>query len=370
MSRRVFLFSPYHTGSHAAWAEGYARYSRHRVRLFTMKGQFWKWRMQGGALELAAQVVMAYDQGDRPDVLLVTDMVNLPALLALARPRLDGVPALLYMHENQLTYPLPPGVKRDLTYGLINTLSMVCAQGVAFNSAYHRDEFFAELPRLLKHFPDYNHLELVPALRAKSRVLPVGLDLERLWRQRTPPRPATAPLRILWNQRWEYDKAPEVFFAALYRLDATDLPFELAVAGANFRRQPAEFAEARGRLAGHIVHWGYVDDADAYARLLWEADLVVSTARHEFFGVGILEAIACGCYPLLPRRLSYPEILPSSYHAAHLYEDEDDLVARLCWAAAHPAAVRTTNLTAVAAAYDWQRVAAAYDEWVETGDGG
>ena len=53
---RVWLISPYHTGSHRAWAEGYARHSRHQVTLLTMTGQLWKWRMLGAAVEMAAQV--------------------------------------------------------------------------------------------------------------------------------------------------------------------------------------------------------------------------------------------------------------------------------------------------------------------------
>lgn len=358
---RIFLLSPYHTGSHAAWAEGYARHSRHRLRLLTMAGRFWKWRMQGGAIELAQQVGEACQTGDQPDALVITDMVNLPALLALARPWLDAVPTLFYAHENQLTYPPPPGETRDLTYGLINVLSMTCANRIAFNSQHHLDEFFAELPRLLKHFPDYNHLEIVPQLRDKSLVLPVGLDLARLDACRTPPRPADAPLRILWNQRWEYDKNPAEFFDALYALDAAGLPFDLCVAGENFRQQPAEFEAARAQLGGRIVHWGYAESRDAYARLLWEADLVLSTADHEFFGISVLEAMYCRCYPLLPHRLSYPELLPPESHSAHLYRGFDDLVARLKWAALHPALVRQTDLSPVAARYDWRHLAPVYD---------
>jgi glycosyltransferase involved in cell wall biosynthesis len=362
---RIFLLSPYHSGSHAAWAEGFARHSRNDVRLLTMAGRFWKWRMQGGAIEQARQAAAACQAGDRPAALVITDMVNLPALLALARPWLDSVPALLYAHENQLTYPPPPGETRDLTYGLINVLSMLCANRIAFNSQHHLDEFFAELPRLLKHFPDYNHLEIIPELRARSLVLPVGLDLARLDACRTPPRPAEAPLRILWNQRWEYDKNPAEFFAALYALDAADLPFEVCVAGETFRQQPAEFEAARAQLGRRIIHWGYAESRETYARLLWESDLVVSTAYHEFFGISILEAMYCGCYPLLPHRLSYPELLPPEQHGPHLYRGFDDLAARLKAAALHPAAIRQTNLNAIAAAYDWQRLAPVYDAVIE-----
>ncbi len=362
---RIFLVSPYHTGSHKAWAEGYAAHSRHEVHLITMAGRFWKWRMQGGALELADRIAALAREVGPPDAILATDMVNLPALIALARPWLDRVPIHLYMHENQLTYPPPPGEKRDLTYAMINVLSMAAADRIHFNSAYHRDECFDELPRLLKHFPDYNHLEVIPRLRDKSDVLPVGLDLTFFDAYRPPARFA-GPLRILWNQRWEYDKNPGEFFRALYALADERLPFQLIVAGENFRQQPGEFAEARQRLADHIIHFGFAASREAYARLLWRADLVLSTAIHEFFGVSVLEAIHCGAYPLLPNRLSYPELIPPELHPAHLYVDFDDLLAKLRWAVANPEAVRAQNRAWIADRFRWEKLAVWYDDVLHT----
>ncbi len=363
----MLLISPYHTGSHKAWAESYVKHSRYEIHLLTMAGRFWKWRMQGGALELAQQVERHCRTVGRPDALLVTDMVNLPALLALSRPWLDGVPTLFYAHENQLTYPPPPGEKRDLTYGMINLLSMVAADAIAFNSQYHLEEFFDELPRLLKHFPDYNHLEIIPLLHAKSQVLPVGIDLGWLDQHRSSLHPNSldqTPLRILWNQRWEYDKNPAEFFDALYVLQDAGLPFQVIVAGENFRQQPAEFAEARERLAQHIIHFGFAKDRETYVRLLWESDLVVSTAHHEFFGVSILEAIYCGCYPLLPHRLSYPELIPASHHVTHLYHDFDGLVERLRWAARHPNAGASRHAKRGRRIFDWRQIAPRYDDLI------
>ncbi|MGK7905882.1 MAG: DUF3524 domain-containing protein [Synechococcus sp.] len=371
-----FLVSPYHTGSHAAWAQGYIDRSTFQIDLISMAGRFWKWRMQGGALELSQQVIhhCQFSKVERqisqdkraeryrqPDCLWVTDMTNLPALLALARPYLDGVPILYYAHENQLTYPTPPGEKRDLTYAAINLLSMVTADAIAFNSHYHLQEFFDELPRLLKHFPDYNHLDAIPKLQAKSQVLPVGLDLHKFDPYEKTPFTQKGSLRILWNQRWEYDKNPSEFFQALYELDKAGVPFEVVVAGENFRQQPAEFAEARRRLGDRIVHFGYADTLTSYAQLLFNCDVVVSTAHHEFFGISVLEAMYCHCYPLLPNRLSYPELIPQSLQPEHLYDTFEQLCDRLKWAAHHLNRVRESSLRSVALEYEWHTLAPRYD---------
>src|SRR5690606_39414460 len=132
--RRVLLCEPYCSGSHRAWAEGLARHSRHDVRLVTHRGAFWTWRMQGAALTLAAEVDRVVAGWGRPDVLLVSDMVHVPALLGLARRSLAGMPVVVYMHENQLTYPVPPRTAPDLTYAMVNWLSMAAADRVVFKT--------------------------------------------------------------------------------------------------------------------------------------------------------------------------------------------------------------------------------------------
>ncbi len=54
-------------------------------------------------------------------------------------------------------------------------------------------------------------------------------------------------------------------------------------------------------------------------QLLHAGTIVLSTALHEFFGMSVVEAVRAGCRPLLPARLSYPELFDGNF----LYKDEE-----------------------------------------------
>ncbi|WP_412060295.1 DUF3524 domain-containing protein [Rubrivirga sp. IMCC45206] len=330
----VLALEPWFGGSHRQFLDGLAAHSTHDLRAVTMAARYWKWRMQGGAVTLAEKAREACADGWRPDVVVASDMVNLPAFLALSRDWLADVPVVVYFHENQLTYPLREGRERDYTYATVNYLSALAADRVVFNSQFHLDEFFGALPDLLRRFPDYTHVGALPGLRAKSGVLRLGLDLAGL----DAARPAAearksrepGPPVILWNHRWEYDKDPEAFFRVMNRLDDAGERFRLVLAGKTFAEQPPAFETGFRRYADRVLHYGFAESFQDYAALLWRSDIVVSTSVHEFFGVSMLEAIHCGCHPLLPNRLTYPELIPERLHspllhAPVLYDTEDDL---------------------------------------------
>lgn len=326
----VLALEPWFGGSHRHFLEGLARHSTHDFRLVTMADRFWKWRMQGGAVTLAHKAREVAAEGFRPDVIFASSMVNLPAFLALTRELFAETPVVLFFHENQLTYPLRPGTQRDYTYAYVNYLSALAANRVVFNSQFHYDEFFDALPKLLRRFPDYTHLRTAQRVRDKSSVLHLGLDLAALDRHTATQAKLPGPPIVLWNQRWEHDKNPEAFFRVMNRLDDVGCAFRLILAGERFEVLPPAFETAFQRYAERIIHYGYADDLAEYAKLLHRADLVVSTSNHEFFGVAILEAIHCGCHPLLPRRLTYPELIPERLHrpllhAPLLYDDEEGL---------------------------------------------
>ena len=371
---KILLVSPYHGGSHQSWAEGYKQFSVHDIRLLSLPARFWKWRMHGGAVTLARRFREMIDSDHWiPDLILATDMLDLSTFLTLVRRHISTVPIVLYMHENQLTYPLPEETlagpmrrqkgERDLHYAFINYSSMVCADRILFNSHYHRNTYFGALPNFLKHFPDNNELDSVGNLRSKSGVLPVGINLKSFGEVAREGELSAESL-ILWNQRWEYDKNPSQFFDALYKLAEDRTPFRLAVCGQNYRNQPEEFVEASHRLAPQIVHFGYADEQQ-YHRLLWQADITISTAYHEFFGISILEAIACQTFPILPSKLSYPEIIPDEYHDRCLYGSDRELNNHLRWALENREKTKkiARQLATHARIYEWPLVATLYDDY-------
>lgn len=332
---KVLALEPWYGGSHRNFLDGLKKHSKHDIHAITMSARFWKWRMHGGAVTMARKVNDWVAEGNKPDVILASDMVNVPAFLSLCRPALSDVPVIMYLHENQLTYPLKEGRQRDYTYAYINYLSCLASDAIVFNSRFHHDEFLDALPVMLRAFPDYNHMHSVQKIRERSSVLHLGMDLNAHDQHAQGATPRTrgqlmdTPV-VLWNQRWEYDKNPEAFFRLMNRLDDAGCSFRLILAGEHFEEQPYEFERAFERYAERILHYGYAEDFEEYSSLLHRADIIVSTAIHEFFGIAVMEAIYCGCHPLLPNRLSYPELIPDSLHrpllhSPTLYEDEEEL---------------------------------------------
>jgi glycosyltransferase involved in cell wall biosynthesis len=374
---RILYLDPFHGGSHAAVASGYAHHSRHDITLLALSiAGGWRWRMRGAAVTLARRL-REHMRGQKIefDIIVCTDMFDLATFLGLTRDLIAGAPVALYFHENQLTYPLPAGRARDLAFPWINYTGALAADALCFNSDFHRRAFLEALPALPGRYHDHRELDLIDTIAAKARVLPPGIELSRLDGQveagmregkkdsseLASPAPQLQSPIILWNSRWEYDKGPQAFFAALRELAARGVDFRVIVAGEHIDPNEPNFLAARDWLGPRALAWGYAPDLAAYRAMLWQSDIVVSTAIQEFFGISVIEALYCGCVPVLPRRLSYPELLPAEHHDACLYQDDSALADRLEATIRDLPALRQRSFRDIAARYDWSRMAAQWD---------
>src|SRR5437867_5610656 len=172
---------------------------------------------------------------------------------------------------------------------------------------------------------------------------------------------------VLWNHRWEFDKNPGAFFAALGVLAARGREFRLALLGENTQFVPKPFLEARERFRTRIVRYGHVRSEASYRSWLGRADIIVSTARQENFGLSVAEAVAAGAFPLLPARLSYPELLPRSLHADCFYRTQEELVRKLDHLLARPgrAADGCRARSRLMSRFDWPVIAPRFDALVQ-----
>lgn len=356
-----FLFlESFYSGSHALFADGLKEAVYHDIDLMTMPGENWRWRMLGAALYFAERMpdLSGYDG------LIATDLLNLPDLMARMLP--NRSPVMAYFHENQLTYPQPPGDKKVAQTGTINIATALAADRVAFNSRFHMDAFIEAAGKFLDKMPDCRPGRIQETIQKKALVLYPGVEPSPV--QATLPKNSHGPPLIIWNHRWAYDKNYEAFFDALDAVAAQGLNFRLALLGENFGRVPQPFEDAKNRFADRIVQSGYVKSRRQYRQWLSHGDIVISTTNQENFGIAVIEAVLSGCIPLVPARLSYPEIIPSAFHDQCLYTDPRDLIDKLGRLISAPDKRRRMAgpLKDAMQSFLWKNRVSAFDEILET----
>ncbi|MFT6396957.1 MAG: glycosyltransferase involved in cell wall biosynthesis [Bradymonadia bacterium] len=317
---RALFIEPFDVGSHASFRRSITAGVVADWTELTLPGRHWKWRMRGSAVWFAREHRAELELGH--DLLFASSYLPLVELHGLV-PATAQIPSVLYFHENQLAYP----IRREhggsnYQFGFTQLVSALAASAVVFNSEYNRSSFFEAAENLLKRMPDAVPASWLSEIQAKSLVLPLPLTL-----------PDAAPdvLKnselgplILWNHRWEFDKNPELFCDALEAIAARGVPFRVAFCGQRFRQAPDCFERAREALGGRVVAFGH-QPLEVYQSLLRRADIVASTAVHEFFGISIVEATHAGAMPLVPNRLAYRETVRAEFR----YATDDEFEARL-----------------------------------------
>ena len=301
---KILLLSGYDAASHRRWREQLeALLPEFHWQGLTLAPRFFRWRIRGNPLSWLHEPLLQ----EPWDLIIATSMVDLATLRGL-HPRLAGTPCLLYMHENQFAFPVSSGQNASADPQMVNLYSALSADCVVFNSAWNRDSFLTGARAFLQKLPDGVPEGVIETVSNKSRVIPVPIE-DRLFTERSSLVDRTCP-HLLWNHRWEYDKGPDRLLKFLHVLEQRAVQFRLSVVGERFRSYPKAFDQIREQFGRCIEHWGFLASREDYDRLLLQADMVVSTALHDFQGLAILEAMASGCVPLAPDRLAYREYVP------------------------------------------------------------
>ncbi|KFD54113.1 hypothetical protein M513_04890, partial [Trichuris suis] len=285
--------------------------------ILTLPGRKWPWRARTAALHFSQaipddciyHILLIRFKLSRTGGIALLACFGFEAELVALRSSLTSALKVVYFHENQLVYPVQRNDSCDFQFSYAQIVSCIVADRVVFNSEYNRHSFLSAIPSVLRRIPKEGRpSNIAPLIEAKCTVLyfpAVFPPLGTLSRSQN-------ELHIVWPHRWEHDKHPELFFSVLRQLITSQCNFCLSVLGEAYEETPECFPAARDFLKERILHWGFIPNKEAYYDILRSSHVVVSTARHEFFGVAMLEATYLGCWPLCPDGLAYREIYPPS----------------------------------------------------------
>lgn len=339
---RILLLSAYDADSHKRWHKGLrSHFPEYQWTLLTLPPRYFSWRIRGNSLSWSFEHRQLLEEPY--DLIVATSMTDLSALRGFV-PTLAAIPTVVYFHENQFAYPSSHNTHKSVEPQILNLYTALCADAIVFNTDFNRQTFLSGVEELLRRLPDHVPKDVISQLSGRASVLPVPLEAscfapvcspvseqQAMWPLKAPGE--ARPLRLLWAARWEYDKGPELLLAILRELRVRNIDFQLCLLGQSFRRSPPEFEIIRQDFTGELVQFGHEPDSLRYQQWLASADVVLSTALHEFQGLAVLEAMAAGCIPLLPNRLSYPEMVADDFlydiSSEHLVDQAQAAVDRL-----------------------------------------
>lgn len=307
------LISGYHSLSQATWAEFIVdQLSDINWSTIALPPRYFSWRMRGNPLSIGQ--LQPELLATNYDFILATSSVDLATVQSIY-PALRNTPSLLYFHDNQFDYPPSSNPQSVVDWQITAIYSAIRADKLVFNSFYNQQSFLKGVQKLLKKMPDLAPKHLTESFNVKSLIIPVPIKQNMNSRLQK-----SNKLRIVWNHRWEWDKNPELLESIVDKLAKHSQQIELIITGQQFRTVPESFTRIQ-RYPSLVSHCQFVEDKSEYQRLLASCDVVLSTAIHEFQGIAVLEAVAAGCLPLLPNRLSYPEMFGPDY----LYQESGSI---------------------------------------------
>jgi glycosyltransferase involved in cell wall biosynthesis len=345
------LLESYYDGSHRHLVDGLRQHVCPGAQLWTLPGRKWKWRMRGAALEFARRFET---ESPEPDGIFVTSLANAAELRSLLPPAARTMPLAVYFHENQLAYPIQHFDQRDHHFAWTNLHSALVADRLAFNSQFNLESFLEGMDLVIRKMPDARPDWVLDRIRDRAQVLPVPIDAP------TGERNPSGPCHIVWNHRREFDKGGESLLDAAGALVESGLEFRFSLLGQEFETCPPVYREVAQKLGNHLAHDGFVESRDEYSQILARADVALSTARHEFQGLSVLEACAAGATPLVPDALAYRELFPEEWR----YRSDADLCDRLVDRVRDVERWRATDPRSVARPFTWPELAPRWEKFL------
>lgn len=316
MDKYLFV-EPFNFGSHKFFAKQILRHSRLEIVTHFGSDPSWKWAMRFSGINCHKFIQNATHASEIRAV-LCSNYLNLEFL------KMDATfpPVVMYHHENQFAYPRQTHQSHDFNFTIIEMINLQLAEKHIFNSQWNLDSTVEGWRKARRRLPAAYRKLFSDHWIERSCVVYPGIESLR------PPvltETKVAESVIIWNHRWDHDKNPELFYRQLCCL--REQPFRLILLGEQRTDIHPIFKRISQEFSDKIIAQGYVQSRHQYLHYLQIADICISTAEHEFFGMSVMEAFQAGCKLILPRKLSYPELF--SDEEVYFWHNEQELSATL-----------------------------------------
>lgn len=220
---------------------------------------------------------------------------------------------MVYVHSTEFSYN--PRV-RNLSFLFEDFLKLLLATRPVFATKATRDF-------VLDGYKEFFVPELIEQVREKSIIIPPGQDLINL--EGLTPNKRDLPL-VIFPARLETSKQPGVFFQAVEELFLEGERFYIALLSEGKSSSMWKRLQQLKEVVGdYLIHLGRINEPKAFAQMLLDADIAVSTALFEAFGRVYVDALHANTKLILPRSGSFPELF-DAYEGSHVlfYGDPND----------------------------------------------
>uniref|UniRef100_G1PPE3 tRNA-queuosine alpha-mannosyltransferase n=1 Tax=Myotis lucifugus TaxID=59463 RepID=G1PPE3_MYOLU len=294
--------------------------------LYTLPAKKWHWRARTSALYFSQHIPVS----EHYRTLFASSVLNLTELAAL-RPDLGKLKKILYFHENQLVYPVKKCQERDFQYGYNQILSCLVADVVVFNSLFNMESFLTSIGKFMKLIPDHRPKDLESIIRPKCQVIYYPIRFPDV--SRFVPKHKAAHLQKMLNLKGNGGAAPSTALPSRQEQGSCENVLDHVEPESG----PCDAAQQES-LGSSLTQEPYLKTCDSsdnsssrhgenqqnpYDILSGDDDQ--QRPLHIVWPHRWLEAVCCGCYPLCPKDLVYPEIFPAEY----LYSTPEQLSKRL-----------------------------------------
>lgn len=247
-----------------------------------------------------------------------TEFWGIEVLRLLAQMNKINVKIFSFLHAG--SYTIEDAIEVAAPYQKYTELGWIASMdGVFVGSEYHKQAFIA---RRIKPFATSADVESLSA-----KIIVTG---NPLFKSDYPTAAAPKQNKIIISNRFDWEKRPNISlqFAYLAKKKHPDWEIVVTTSRPKFKSNQQWLVDlARGMEADGIITIKSGLTKAEYHHELATSKIMLSNSIEENFGYCIVEALVYNTYPLLPNKLSHPELVQNN--SVMLFDSDDEILFKM-----------------------------------------